>query len=263
MATAIKRSKRNRFLDTCYGEYCGRHHHISQRLSEAGFSVYSLDLQGHGKSQRDRAYVEKFQHYIDEVLQYIEITSNQLPHSKKTLPRFLIGHSMGGLIATRIGLEKPDLFKGYVLIAPAYSSRLASTLLIFIAENLSNWIPKYPVPYLGIGASALSRDPNIVLERDGNALNYTGGIRLGFGNEITKAMDDTQKRVSQVKYPFLLLHGKDDPITSPNGSILFHKNAPSEDKTFKLYEGLLHEILLEPEKETIVKDIIEWIEKRL
>jgi acylglycerol lipase len=36
----------------------------------------------------------------------------------------------------------------------------------------------------------------------------------------------------------------------------------SADKTLKLYEGLYHEILNEPERETVLADIVGWLDER-
>jgi lysophospholipase len=40
------------------------------------------------------------------------------------------------------------------------------------------------------------------------------------------------------------------------------ERASSKDKTLKLYEGLYHEILNEPEKEQVIADIIAWLDAR-
>ena len=60
--------------------------------------------QGHGKSDGDRCHVEDFQHYTDDLLHYVEIVTSQLD---KEYPVFLLGHSMGGLIAIQTALQTP------------------------------------------------------------------------------------------------------------------------------------------------------------
>ena len=49
----------------------------------------------------------------------------------------------------------------------------------------------------------------------------------------------------------------------PAGSRLLYEKAGSTDKTLKIYEGLYHEILNEPEKEQVMDDMLGWMDARL
>ncbi|KAK6153887.1 hypothetical protein DH2020_013526 [Rehmannia glutinosa] len=62
---------------------------------------------------------------------------------------------------------------------------------------------------------------------------------------------------------FFVLHGTADSITDPEGSRKLHEEACSADKTIKLYQGLLHDLLFEPEKEEVTQSIITWLNDRL
>lgn len=41
--------------------------------------------------------------------------------------------------------------------------------------------------------------------------------------------------------PILILHGDDDHVTDPKGSVELHKKLNANDKEIKLFEGLRHE----------------------
>jgi acylglycerol lipase len=43
---------------------------------------------------------------------------------------------------------------------------------------------------------------------------------------------------------------------------MVNERAGSSDKTLRLYDGLYHEILNEPEKETVISDLLEWLNAR-
>lgn len=63
--------------------------------------------------------------------------------------------------------------------------------------------------------------------------------------------------------PFFVLHGTADKVTDPLASQDLYNEAASKYKDIKLYEGFLHDLLFEPEREEIAQDIIDWMEMRL
>lgn len=63
--------------------------------------------------------------------------------------------------------------------------------------------------------------------------------------------------------PFFVLHGSADSVTDPEASKKLYKMAASTDKKIRLLDGLLHDLLFEPEKEEIMQDIIKWLNERL
>ena len=44
---------------------------------------------------------------------------------------------------------------------------------------------------------------------------------------------------------------------------MLYGNVSSSDKTLKIYEGLYHEILNEPEQDEVKKDIISWLNSHI
>jgi alpha-beta hydrolase superfamily lysophospholipase len=52
-------------------------------------------------------------------------------------------------------------------------------------------------------------------------------------------------------------------MASPSGSEKLYAGISSSDKTLKIYPGLYHEILLEPEKLEIYATIHTWLEQKL
>src|SRR4051812_33460960 len=77
-----------------YGEHIGRYEHVAQALNAAGSAVVGPDHVGHGRSPGEQALVEDFEPIVDDLRAVVE-------ESRGDLPVVLVGHSMGGLIATR------------------------------------------------------------------------------------------------------------------------------------------------------------------
>lgn len=71
------------------------------------------------------------------------------------------------------------------------------------------------------------------------------------------------RNFQSIAVPFFVLHGTADRVTDPLASKDLYNEAPSKFKDIKLYDGFLHDLLFEPEREEVAQDIIDWLEKRL
>lgn len=96
------------------GEHCGRYMNIVNHFLPLGYAVYGFDLIGHGRSEGRREVVERFTDYTDTLTVYFEMVKG-LQAGK---PIFLLGHSMGSLIAATYLLDHSADFKGAVISAP-------------------------------------------------------------------------------------------------------------------------------------------------
>ena len=96
------------FLVHGFAEHVGRYEELAARLNEAQFSVFGLSHQGHGKSGGDRVHVKSFQSYTEDLLSFVEAIRKERP-SESGVPRYLLGHSMGGAIALQTVQARPDM----------------------------------------------------------------------------------------------------------------------------------------------------------
>ncbi len=76
------------------------------------------------------------------------------------------------------------------------------------------------------------------------------------------AGEDTRARAAGLILPLLVMHGADDKLTDPAGSIAVYSAAASADKTLKLWPGLRHEIFNEPESPEVIEYVIAWLDAR-
>jgi alpha-beta hydrolase superfamily lysophospholipase len=70
------------------------------------------------------------------------------------------------------------------------------------------------------------------------------------------------RRATEFVTPFLLLFGGADPIADPAAGREFFEHATSKDKQHKQYDGLLHELFHEPERDLVFRDVIGWLDER-
>jgi len=81
-----------------YGEHAGRYEHVARRLvDDLGAAVYAPDHRGHGRTGGATGLVEDGEAITTDLHDVAAAASAEHP----SLPVALIGHSMGGLIATR------------------------------------------------------------------------------------------------------------------------------------------------------------------
>jgi alpha-beta hydrolase superfamily lysophospholipase len=84
-----------------------------------------------------------------------------------------------------------------------------------------------------------------------------------FGVEGLKAAQEGFDSAALIKMPVLLQQAGDDKLVDAERSREFFDNISSPDKTWKLYEGLYHQLHDEPEKEKVLGDMEDWVEERL
>ena len=77
-------------------EHSGRYDNLVNYFLPKGYAVYGFDHRGHGRSEGLRGYVERFSDYINDLETFFDIVQHEHADTKI----FLVGHSMGGIIAT-------------------------------------------------------------------------------------------------------------------------------------------------------------------
>jgi alpha-beta hydrolase superfamily lysophospholipase len=67
---------------------------------------------------------------------------------------------------------------------------------------------------------------------------------------------------SAVAVPVLLAHGGEDPLVLASGSRQFAEAVQVSGSELRIYPELRHEILNEPEWESVLGDLLDWLAKR-
>lgn len=240
-----------------YAEHSSRYQHLAAFLNIHGVAVHSFDLRGHGQSEGLRAYVDRFELYLKDLTAVLDRV--RVNAAKK--PVFLFGHSMGGAIVTMYAITRQPKINGVILSGPALKvSEDISPLLQSVSSILSKVAPKLKT--IKLDATAISRDPEVVKKYQEDPLVYTGPTYARTGAELLAAAKFIQPRMELFRVPALIMHGTADRLTDPMGSKQLYQRANIEDKELKLWEGLYHELVNEPEKKEVMDTILAWIEPR-
>src|SRR5512138_1738003 len=95
-------------------DHSGRYPALVSALVREGFEAALVDLRGHGQSDGRRSHVDAFSDYLSD----LDVFHAKLKAEHPDRPRFVIAHSMGGLIATLWGMGREHDVGGFVLSDP-------------------------------------------------------------------------------------------------------------------------------------------------
>ncbi|MFQ6006737.1 MAG: alpha/beta hydrolase [Woeseia sp.] len=235
-------------------EHCGRYVHFAGFFTDRDYAVFGLDHPGHGKSDGDRCHIGRFSEFTDGVLLLRDKVREHCPD----IPVFLVGHSMGGLIATCVLLEHQSEFAGCVLSGAALKPAVEpSQIQGLIMRVLSRILPKLRV--MQLDASEISRDPEVVERYRLDPLVFTGKVTARLVEQLFESMAALDDKVAVIELPMLILHGSADGLTDPEGSKTLYAKIGSRDRKLIIYDGLYHEIYNEPEQENVMTDVANWL----
>ena len=235
-------------------EHSGRYEHFADFFVNHGYGVFGLDYPGHGKSDGDRCHIAKFSEYTDSITLLIERVRNVCPET----PLFLVGHSMGGLVAVSFLIGHQAEFAGSVLSGAAVQPAIELPAIQRLIMNLmSRVLPKLRV--LQLDSSEVSRDPAVVERYRNDPLVFNGKVTARLAEQLFSEMTSIQDRFGRIELPMLILHGSEDGLTSPEGSRMLHEKISSQEKKLIIYDGLYHEVYNEPEQIEVMTDVLNWL----
>ncbi|KAL9226542.1 hypothetical protein vseg_002343 [Gypsophila vaccaria] len=234
----------------------------ARKLASAGYAVCAMDLPGFGLSDGLHGYIPSFDNLVDDVIEnYSKVREKP---EFRTLPTFLFGQSMGGAVALKVHLKQPNAWNGAILLAPMckiaddmYPPAILTKLLI----TLSKALPKSKlVPELNLADKAFRVRKELAAY---NVIAYKDKPRLRTAVELLHTTDEIERRLQEVSFPLLILHGEADMVTDPSVSRALYEKASSKDKKFNLYKDSYH-ALLEGEPDDVIsrifEDIISWLD---
>ena len=240
-----------------FAEHGGRYARLAASLTAEGYAVRALDLRGHGLSDGKRTRVVRFSDYVEDLGRFIESGKPRFGG----VPAFLLGHSMGGLIALAYALSQPTSVEALVVSAPAACPGDVSRVTMAVGRLLSRIAPDTPV--LRLPLHKISRDPVTVDAYNHDALVFRGPIRARLGAEMIAAMERVDAGLPSMRMPLLVMQGTRDGLVDPGCGPHVYQLAGSPDKTLKMYDGLWHEIFNEPERDAVISDLTTWLNAHL
>lgn len=239
-----------------HGEHIGRYEHVGAAFTDAGYALLGFDLRGHGKSGGPRGHSPSFEAFLRDIDDFIREAKSRYPDA----PRFLYGHSLGGLLTLSYALNRKNLdVRGLIISSPGLRTALhEQKAKVMLAKALGVMTPTVTIAS-GLNAEHISRDPQVVKAYINDPLVHDK-MTLGFGRAALQVTSSIFEQVGQLSVPMLLAYCSGDKLTYPRGSEEFASLAPKGLVTLKKFEGLYHEPHNEPEKADVFKTYIAWLD---
>ncbi len=228
-----------------YAEHSGRYAHVAKDLVNAGLRVWALDHRGHGRSEGERGDIVSWEAAVADVDRLVDLAAAD------GRAVFLLGHSMGGAIATAYALAHQDRLAGLVLSAPAL---LLSPELAALKD-----LPEIPALPL---ADAVSTDLAVVQAYKDDPLVHHGAPPRNL-LEVFATTPELLERLVDVALPVLVMHGSADLLVPSAVLAEVVSGVSSVDLTARLWPGLFHEILNEPTDGAVVREVAAWVSARV
>jgi lysophospholipase len=246
-----------------FGEHSGRYQNLIAALEGQKAAVYALDARGHGKTPGKRGHISDFNLYASDLAVLVKKARDE----NKGVPIFLLGHSMGALIAT-LTAQKPEVaseLSGLILSSGAFKPALDTVQAIkkAVGTFLAQFAPALTVP-AGLDVNLISRDANVVQAYVNDPLVHDK-ISLKMGVDLFATGKALIEQASRITLPVLVFHGDADGIAQVEGSKEFFQALSSKDKTLKIYPGFYHETMNEPyaDRKQVLQDVVDWINKHV
>ncbi|HEY8395426.1 MAG TPA: lysophospholipase [Bacilli bacterium] len=268
------------------GDHIERYEEFASKLVQYGFFVYGYNQRGHKgtiKNKDDYGYMDdkdNFMILVSDLYEMTEYARKEHPN----LPIFIFGHSMGSFVTQRFVQLHGSKIAGIILSGSAKQPNALVKGGLWLAKMIARFKgPRYRsklLNSLSFGKYNKYFRPNRTefdwLNRDEAEVQkyiddeYCGGIfTAAYFKDFLKGLKTINHNFELIpkELPILLISGSEDPVGGPVKLVtkLYTtlKDLEIKDLELKLYEGARHEILLEINKEEVMADCLNWLNKHL
>ncbi len=244
-----------------WGTHSDRLKHPAEYLTEKGYAVYAFDLRGHWRNAGDiPGHIDSIDHIQKDTLLFIDLL-REIAHDKKI---FLMGHSFGGLMSLIFAINHPNL-SGVLISSPLLGLFLKLSMgkkvIKSISKTLDRLSPNKILDNL-IDQNQLTSDLKILREHIADK-HKTEVISAKSATEIDRFSKWTMDNAIKLLSPLFLMQAGDDKIVDKEKTKQFFKLVKIKDKTYREYDGFLHELWNEKGRAQVYQDMFVWLEKHL
>ena len=239
------------------GDHSGLYAGLADALPARGIALHACDHRGHGRSSGQRAFINAWDEYLDDLAAFLALVAADEPG----IPLFLLGNSLGGLMALDFAIARQPALRGVVAASPPLGAVGVPPLLMALGRVMSRIWPRFSLE-VGMDLTGLARDPQIAAALVADPLFHRRGTAR-LSTEVTAAIARVQRTAPLLTLPLLLLHGGADRMVPPDGTREFFARTTVTDRTYREYPHAYHALFADIDADVVIRDLAGWIEARL
>lgn len=226
-----------------------------------GFATVSFDMHGHDKKKR--VDIPGFDTFLDDLALMLAWVKAHYPG----LPVFIMGHSMGALIATHLALGRfandTDI-KGFILSSPYYVNAVkVPKIMLALSGVLAALFPTAKVPMEAV-TDQLTHDQAITARHHADELDNVRASQASFrfASSLLGAQSALGGNLSGFRHPVFAVVAGDDKLANAQAAQTMLATIDSALLEFHYYPQNFHENFNEVNRETIFSNILTWMRKQ-
>ncbi len=244
-----------------WGTHSDRLKILAEYFTDKGYAIYAFDLRGHWRNAGDNpGDMDSMDHIQKDTLLFMDMIG-EISTDKKI---FLMGHSFGGLVSLIFAINHPAL-AGVLISSPLLGMFLKLSMGKKVIKSLSKTLVKLaPNKILDniIDQNQLTSDLKILRQHiaDKHKIEV---ITAKSAIEIDKSSKWAMDNASNLLCPVLIMQAGEDKIIDKQKTKEYFVQVRSKDKTYREYDGFLHELWNEKGRAQVYQDMFVWLEKHL
>ncbi|MHA1459455.1 MAG: lysophospholipase [Promethearchaeota archaeon] len=233
----------------------------AEYFTEKGYAIYAFDIRGHWRNSGGfPGHIDSMDHIQKDIVLFMDLIKKQADNKKI----FLMGHAFGALISLIFAINHPAIY-GLIASSPllkyikdfSLSKRLGKKIAGPISKIASN-----KTIDMIIEQNLLTSDIKILRKHiaDDKRINV---ISWRSAAEMERSMKWTFENAPKLLCPILMLQAGNDKLVDRGTNKKFFEVIKSSDKTYREYDGLLHELWQEKGRAQVFQDMFIWLEKHI
>jgi alpha-beta hydrolase superfamily lysophospholipase len=237
-----------------FADHISRYGDFAAFLTSHQIAVIGIDLPGHGKSSGKRGHITGYPWSLSFVQPLLVETRRKF----NDLPIFLYGHGIGGNFVLRYTFRHTSReINGVIVASPWLHPMIMPVGWKTISLNLVGKILPSFTLYFDLDPKKLSHHPGEVKKYLKDRLVHNK-ISIRLYKDLIKSYGWISENAGLMSYPILIMHGREDKITSSDATIELGGKIASGIK-LKIWEGMGHELHHEKNKSQVLEYTVSWI----
>ncbi len=226
-------------------------------LAACGLTVYTIDHRGFGRSEGLRGHLDNYQTFVEDSATVIREIRKRHPDAKL----YLLGHSMGGIIATYVAAQYSNLLAGLLYLNPWVEDTVTLPIRKSLTITAGGLLKSRRPWQVAGGYEGMTANPEAqeMLRTD---IYWQRTQTASFLVQIVLMRQGILKQARHITLPILVMQAEADQVVQISGSRKLYTALASKDKTWHTYPNYQHDSQFEAVRLLMDNDIVTWIHER-